>query len=57
MKNLIERLVPDMARLLKVSKQWDRPETPFDTKPDIDFVVDVGDLLGSAPDTSVLDRL
>ena len=56
-KNLIERLVPDMAKLLKVSKQWDHPETPFDTKPDIDFVVDVGDLLGSAPDTSVLDKL
>ena len=43
-KKLIERLVPDMAKLLKVSKQWDHPETPFDTKPDINFVVDVGDL-------------
>ena len=45
-----------MVTLLKVSKQWDHPESPFDTKPDIDFVVDVGDL-GSAADTSVLDKL
>lgn len=56
-KELIERLVPDMAKLLKVSKQWDHPDTPFDTKPDIDFVIDTGDLLGSAPDTSVLDKI
>ena len=45
-----------MAKLLKVSKQWDHPETPFDAKPDIDFVVDIGDFLGSAPDTGILDK-
>ena len=56
-KKLMERLVPEMAKLLKVSKQWDHPDTPFDTKPDIDFVVDMGDLLGSAPDTTVLDKI
>ena len=53
-KELIERLVPEMAKLLKVSKQWDHTDAPFDTKPDIDFVVDMGDLLGSAADTTVL---
>ena len=56
-KELIERLVPEKAKLLKVSKQWDHPDAPFDTKPDIDFVVDMGDLLGSAPDTTVLDKI
>ena len=55
-KELIERLVPEMAKLLKISKQWDYPDTPFDTKPDIDFVVDMRDL-GSAPDTTVLDKI
>ena len=47
----------DVTTLLKESKQWDHPETPFDAKPEIDFVVDVGDLLHSAPDTSVLDKI
>ena len=45
--------------MLKVSNQWDRPDTPFDTKSDIDidFVVDMGDLLSSAPDATVLDQI
>ena len=56
-KKLIERLVPDMAKLLKVSNQWCHPDTSFDAKPDLEFVVDIGDLLGSGPDISVLDKL
>ncbi len=43
-----------MAKLLKVSEQWDHPDAPFDTKPDIDFVVDTG---GSVPDSGVLDQI
>ena len=37
-KELIERLVPEMA---KVSKQWEHPDTPFDTKPDIEAISDL----------------
>ena len=56
-KKLIERLAPSMAESLKASKQWEYPETPFDFKPEFDLVVDVGDLLSSAPDIDTLDKI